>query len=185
MRWLLLLITLASAEGQSRSSKITAAVDSWSKNTGVALTAGARGKVLSQTMEGGSTFEQFLRAQKDQDVALNRSVRNYCFELRDTAGKGAKSIDEKTVDRLPFASFIERFLLPFSDRPVGYLEVRSTPGEGDIQVDDKRRGYTNKLFVVSGGTHEVRVTWGGTTTSCWQRVQVSAGETERVQCAQK
>jgi hypothetical protein len=177
-----LLVVAGAMSAQSRNEAIRTALDEWSKNTKVEITAGARQRITSQALEPPPRLQQFLDRQKEAATAFNRTVRAYCFELRDTAGKGAKVIEEKTVEKLSFAAFLERAILPFFNRPAGYLQVKSQPGEGDIRLDNRQRGFADKAFVLEEGSHEVRVTWRGAETSCWQRVYISSGKTEVVEC---
>jgi hypothetical protein len=179
---LLLLVVAGAASGQSRSEAVRTALDEWSKNTRVEITAGARQRITSQALEPPPRLQQFLDRQKDAATAFNRTVRAYCFELRDTAGRGAKVIEEKTVEKLSFTAFLERAILPFFNRPAGYLQVKSKPGEGEIRLDNRPRGFADKAFVLEEGSHEVKVTWRGAATSCWQRVYIASGKTEVVQC---
>lgn len=176
------LLLSAAALGQSRAELVSVALDEWSKNTKVQITPRARQRITSQALEPPVKLQQFLDRQKDAATAFSRTVRAYCFELRDTAGRGAKVIEEKTVEKLSFVAFLERAILPFFNRPAGFAQVKSAPPEGDIRLDGKPRGFTDKAFVLDEGPHEVRVTWKGSPTSCWQRIQIREGQTETVTC---
>jgi hypothetical protein len=179
---ILLLLSALPAAAQITPEAVKTALDQWSANTKVAITPGARQRITAQTLEPPNRYRGYLDRQKDPKTVFDRTVRMYCFDLRDLSGPGAKTIEEKSVEKLSFVAFLERAILPFFDRAAGYVSVRSIPAEGAIAIDGKRRGFADRSFVLDEGNHEVRVTWRNSQSACLQKIFVRANQTEPVEC---
>lgn len=179
-------------------------LDSWTSNTGIAITPGARSLIQRQVQESRPTLDRVLAQQAafdvDEKTLLETSVRQYCFELRDRKRPrsqahhrtpamamgfiqaSAPSLGGADVRGFSFMDFLSRMLLPLSARPVGHLEIRSDPADAEIVLNREMRGYTNKVFVVSVGEHDLQVKAGSRRLDCGRRVVVAAGRKQTVLC---
>jgi hypothetical protein len=183
---------------------VRGAVTSWVKNTGIAIASDAESLIYSQRRDAAPRLDPVLAAQAERRVnpetLLDRTVRSYCFELRDRAGLGraargappalilfqspTPTIEARHVQSFSFSAFLERFILPFSNRPAGYLQVRSSPPAGEVRLGRDTRGFTNKLFVVSTGEIEVVISWRDRSTRCVEKALIEPDKTATVECNQ-
>ena len=115
---------------------------------------------------------------------LRRALHDYYLDqLRDiNMEKGKKPvIHSSDIMAYSFTSFLRD--LGFSDGTVGRLIVQSRPKTAFITINGKRKGYTNKRFVVETGRYRVKVDDPASRLSCDTTVAVSESETRIVICA--
>jgi PEGA domain len=104
----------------------------------------------------------------------------YLDQLRDLNIKNGKPgpITDRDIKAYPFAAFlkdIEKTTLG----PMGRLIVLSSPKLAPIRINGKRKGYTNKRFVVGAGEYEIQIEQP---LGCRTNVAVGEFETWFVAC---
>jgi hypothetical protein len=131
-------------------------------------------------------------------------VEDYCYDLRDFAPKLTASrphlpqgvfafqaspkllvITEEMVKRLSFTYALSAIfgIVAGDERPqIGYAEIGSKPEEAIIQIDGSSKGYTNRSFVLSTGSHVVRIYHQEARLDCTRQLNIKTGERARAQC---
>lgn len=127
--------------------------------------------------------DQVLSALPDQPSEAARAADLYLFEIKDRL-EWARSADVEKIGEsdliLPFDK--SQVALALKKKSVAYLAISSKPDGATIEIDKEGRGSTYSEFVVSPGTHLVRVFLQGTPLKCEETVHVEADETVPVHC---
>lgn len=106
----------------------------------------------------------------------------YLDQLRDirrSIGKGLV-IEASDIMAYSFTTFLRD--IGFSDGAMGRLIVQSRPSTAGITINGKRKGFTNKRFVVQAGNHRVEVHEPTLKLSCDTTITVDESETKTVVC---
>ncbi len=129
---------------------------------------------------------QVLSALPDQPSEAARAADLYLFEIKDRL-EWARSADVNEIGEsdliLPFNK--SQVALALSKKRVAYLAISSEPDGAMIEIDEEGRGSTYSEFVVSPGTHSVRLSLQGTLLTCEKTVTVEANQTVPVECKLK
>lgn len=117
---------------------------------------------------------------------LRRMLReSYLDQLRDiNMAKGKKIVIESAdIMAYTFSAFLKD--IGFYDAPfgsLGRLIVESDPKTADIKINGKRKGYTNKRFVVRTGSYRVEIDEPTRKLSCDTTVLIGDSEEKTVVC---
>ncbi|HZT32117.1 MAG TPA: PEGA domain-containing protein [Bryobacteraceae bacterium] len=200
-----LLAAAAFAQGSfDLSGTVRQTLADWQKNTGIGIETEAESRIRHDVGEAWPRLEELVRLQAPYEASpepLTRMlVRTYCFDLRDALLRQARPFARarqartlafqapasglrlRDADVLHF-SFLD-FLSGFFPRlqPVGYLQVTSKPDRADITIDNQPKGFTNRVFVVSPGSHTVAIESPKIVRRCRRTVQVAPGRQISLHC---
>jgi hypothetical protein len=127
-----------------------------------------------------------LSTLPNQPSEAARAADLYLFEIKDRL-EWARSAQVNKIGEsdliLPFNK--SQVALALRKKPRAYLSISSEPDGAAIEIDREGRGSTYSEFVVSPGTHAVRVFLQGTLRKCEETVQVEADQTVPVHCKLK
>ena len=208
MKRIFLLLSAAAliARGQQDdrlAQAINETVETWVERTKVDVTPEAR-RLMSNNVQAQRRVLLDIEAAsgvKEQYEATRMLLRHYCFDLRDKKfgrqpraraqaippafgfqpAAATMSLTARDVQRVTFRDFLERLFEGLKPRPVGYLEVTSTPERADIAINRDRKGYTNRVFVLTTGLHVVEIKRPGG-RSCSQRITIQPAQTLLLAC---
>lgn len=106
----------------------------------------------------------------------------YLDQLRDLKMKKGKKpvIEAADILEYSFTSFLRDMRL--DNGSMGRLIVQSKPATAQITINGKRKGFTNKRFVVEAGSHRVEITEPTFKLACDVLIRVNEFETKTVVC---
>ena len=130
--------------------------------------------------------QQVLLALPDQPSEAARAADLYLFEIKDRL-TWARNDDINQIGESDLILSFEKshVALAFGKKARAYLSISSEPDGAAIEIDKEGRGYTYSEFVVSPGTHKVRVFLQGTPGTCEETVEVKKDQTIPVHCKLK
>lgn len=120
--------------------------------------------------------------------SVNQALFEYYLDqIRDlkVEEERAPVVEPSDIKRYPFSSFLRDIRIAFgggSFDSVGRLIVQSKPQLALIKINDKKKGYTNKRFVVEAGKYSVRVYKADGNLSCEKEIDVGESEIQVVAC---
>ena len=108
----------------------------------------------------------------------------YLDQLRDImAEKGKTVMEVSDIMANSFTAFLrDHGLSDGSSLQVGRLIVRSEPKAAIIIINDRRKGYTDKRFIVGAGRYKIKVTQSNPRFSCNETVLVHESEVITLIC---
>lgn len=112
---------------------------------------------------------------------------HYLDQLRDINRSEGKRpiIKDEDILAYPFSAFLKDLASGLGGDPlgpIGRLIVQSKPSVALIFIDGKKKGYTEKRFVVNAGTYLVRVQEDTSRLFCEVTVAIRESETRTVMC---
>lgn len=171
--------------GQEVSSAETGivakAITSWERSTGISVGGSARREV--EAAFGVSSLKDQLGRLKPsaRTEALTAGVAEYLGDVRDSSGASKqRSVEQADLRTLPPGKAVAQLTQQLSRGPVGQLVITSRPPNANITIDGKAKGFTDKIFVVSAGTHDVAVK--SSSLSCSKGVSVAEDSTVGFTC---
>jgi hypothetical protein len=175
-------------------------LDKWEAGTGIAITPIARKLIRLDVESVRTTLDRLMKAQGQQshEALFDALVRHYCFTLRDAkvvaqrdgslmpggsdSQTGSSDIATITLWDVLYAPF-PLFLQPFDNgSPKSYIDVTSAPPLAEVRIDDERLGFTDRLAVVSAGSHSIRVELPSANLSCTKKLKLNPGTLTPISC---
>lgn len=104
----------------------------------------------------------------------------YLYEVRDkkmNLPKTSFTIDRADLSAMPFNVYFSKMVF---GKKVGYLKCVSSPEGGEIFINGELRGRTTREFVLSTGSHKVRINVGQ--ERCDTAVVIAEKELKELSC---
>ncbi len=203
---IILLVTTASpvVAQFDLSGTVRDTLAAWERNTGIPIHPEATALIRASVEAEWPRLDEFAKLQQPYEPSpeplVRMLVRAYCFDLRDSklrmlgSRAARRSISRGTafqpsspplhigtgdVSEFSFRQFLAQFFPRL--QPAGYLEVASRPPKGEILVDTQPKGFTNRVFVMSPGSHSVSVS-PTRAKPCRRTVRIEPGRQESFHC---
>jgi hypothetical protein len=136
-----------------------------------------------------SINESALRSAPDYQNPATREMftqavmEQYLFDVRDAkAALGSNKVLTVTdLDRYPLGASFTKMASVYGGR-ISRLIVESRPSDADILVDGQPKGRTDRVLVVSAGSHEVEVASSELRLGCKRMISTPASQTTKFKC---
>jgi hypothetical protein len=201
---LLVALAIPAAAQFDLSATVRDTLAAWEKKTGIPIHPEANSLIRASVESEWPRLEEFAKLQEPYESSpeplVRMLVRTYCFDLRDSklralgsratklpaaarafqpVGPPPLQIGTSDVSTFSFRQFLAQFFPRL--QPAGYLEITSRPPRGEILIDAQPKGLTDRVFVMSPGSHVVHVspTRG---KSCRRSIRIEPGRQASVHC---